>query len=112
MNIYSISSLFTLFSGETDVKLYMPIISSAIIEVKSKLKPDTDLSDERLSYLCAAIANMRYTQILAARDRVRYPVAKTSSDSSQLDFANSLVREYWASINDLVADADFSFYAI
>lgn len=113
MNVNSIISLFTLFSGETDVKPYLPLINSAMTEVKNRLKSDADLSDERLSFLCVAIANLRYTQILAARDKLRYTfagtVAQMNNGAQQLDFANSLVREYWASIKDLVNDTDFTF---
>lgn len=113
MNINSIISLFTLFSGEPEAKSYIPLINSAITEVKNRLKADVNLEDERLSFLCAAIANLRYTQILAARDRLRYTfagtVAQMSNGAQQLDFANSLVREYWASIKDLINDTDFTF---
>lgn len=113
MNLNSIISLFTLFSGETNAKAYIPLINSAITEVKSRLKAGVNLEDERLSFLCAAIANLRYTQILSARDKLRYTfagtVAQMSNGTQQLDFANSLVREYWASVTELTNDTDFTF---
>lgn len=40
MNINQISSLFTLFSGETDTETYRPLIDSAIAQVERRLKED------------------------------------------------------------------------
>ena len=48
MNINQISSLFTLFSGETDTETYRPLIDSAIAQVERRLKEDVQDSDARL----------------------------------------------------------------
>jgi enolase len=117
MNIHSIKSLFTLFSGEADNDTYLPLINSAMSEVKEKIKAGSNLEDERLSFLCAAIANLRYTQILAARDKLRYTfagsVAQVASGSEQqLKFAENLVKEYWICIKDMVDDSDFTFASV
>lgn len=117
MNINSIAALFTLFSGEQNVKKYFPLINSAMNNVRKYLKPDADSSDERLCFLCAAIANLNHSRILAARDSINYSLSGESariSDSSSgyLGFAHSLVREYLASASDLLSDADFSFFSV
>lgn len=113
MNIEKISGLFTLFSGETDVKKYMPIINSSICDVLPKLKKSADLNDERLAFLCAAIANLRYMQIIAQKDKLTYTyagtVSKTDNGELKSRLARNLVRDYWLNISDLVDDCDFVF---
>lgn len=113
MNIEKITGLFTLFSGETDVKKYMPLINFAVCDVLPKLRKEADLTDDRLAFLCAAIANLRYMQILAQKDKLTYTYAGTvaSHDNSEQKFqlARNLVHDYWLNIPDLLADNDFIF---
>ena len=70
MNMMQINSLFTLFSGETDLNKYSPLIDSAVSQVTSQLREGADISDTRLDYLCAAIANYRYSQIVWSKTRL------------------------------------------
>lgn len=72
MNINQISSLFTLFSGETDTETYRPLIDSAIAQVERRLKEDVQDSDARLDYLCAAIANFRMREYYKAASDLLY----------------------------------------
>lgn len=116
MNVEKICSLFTLFSGETDVTKYMSFINSAMYDVLPRLKKDADLCDERLSFLCAAIANLRYMQIMGLRDRLTYTyagsVAQNDNSEKKSKLAENLVREYWLSISDLTDDSSFIFIKV
>ena len=47
MNMMQINSLFTLFSGETDLNKYSPLIDSAVSQVTSQLREGADSSDTR-----------------------------------------------------------------
>ena len=108
MNINQISSLFTLFSGETDTETYRPLIDSAIAQVERRLKEDVQDSD--------AIANFRYSQITCVKNKIAYTYAGTadSKGNSQLeyDFARELMREYYKAASDLLYDDGFIFTAV
>lgn len=116
MDIEKINGLFTLFSGETDVKKYISVINSAVCDVLPKLKKNADLSDERIAFLCAAVANLRYLQIKSFRDTLTFTRSGTAvtEDNSgyKSELARNLVRDYWISISDLVEDSDFVFIKI
>lgn len=116
MNINQITSLFTLFSGETDTDKYQPLIDSAMAQVKRQLKEDAQATDARLDYLCASIANFRYSQITCVKNKIAYTYAGTadSKGNSQLeyDFARELMREYYKVASDLLYDDDFIFTAV
>lgn len=116
MNMQMIGSLFSLFSGENDVQLHMPLLTTAIGEVAAKLRSDSDRSDVRLCYLAAAIANLRYTQMYGARDRALATyagtIARQSDGEQQLLFAVRLVRSYLALCSDLVRDDSFVFFGV
>lgn len=116
MNIAQITSLFTLFSGEIDTEKYQPLIDSAIEQVNRRLKDIDCANDTRLDYLCAAIANYRYSQITCIKNKVAYTYAGTgdSKGNSQLeyDFAKELMCEYYKSVTDLIYDEDFVFCTV
>ena len=113
MNIEKIAALFTLFSGEADTVKYMPLINSAVCDVLNKLRKDADLSDDRIAFLCAAVANLRYINLIAQRDCVSHTYAGTSEKNgsypSRYLLAKNLVRDYWICISDLLDDSDFLF---
>ncbi|MGN1481274.1 hypothetical protein [Porcipelethomonas sp.] len=116
MNVSTINSLFTLFSGETDTSKYEPLVSSAVTHVRNMLREDASSNDIRLDYLCAAIAGFRYTQITCVRNKVAYTYAGTASKegNSQLeyDFSRELMLEYYKSCADLLNDDNFMFSAV
>ncbi|MDR0919304.1 MAG: hypothetical protein LBM93_08685 [Oscillospiraceae bacterium] len=116
MDITQITPLFILFSGQNDVEIYTPIIQNAIREVQSMLKVGTNQTDERLPFVAASVANYRYTQITAARDKIAYTPAgkidETHNGIQQFDFAKSLMEQYMCSIKDLLKDDCFSFTGI
>ena len=70
MTVSTINSLFTLFSGETDTEKYSPLVSSAVTQVRNMLREGASSNDIRLDYLCAAVANYRYTQITCVKTRL------------------------------------------
>ena len=115
MNVSTINSLFTLFSGETDTTKYEPLVSSAVTQVRNMLREDASSNDIRLDYLCAAVANFRYTQITCVRNKIAYTYAGTASKegNSQLeyDFSKELMLEYYKSCYDLLIDEGFVFMA-
>lgn len=116
MNMQMIGSLFSLFSGESDVQLHMPLLMTAIHEVTAKLRSDGDSGEVRLCYLAAAIANLRYTQMYGARDKALATyagtIARQSDGEQQLRFARQLVRSYQALCCDLLRDEDFVFVGV
>lgn len=116
MNMQMIGSLFTLFSGEQDVQLHMPLLMTAIHEVTAKLRSGSDASEVRLCYLAAAIANLRYTQMYGARDRALATyagtIARQSDGEHQLHFAMQLVRSYQGLCSDLLRDEAFVFCGV
>lgn len=116
MDIENVKSLFVLFSSQSDTETYLPLINSAISEVTYSLRDDADPSDTRLEYFAAAIANLRYTQILAAKDKIIHTkngdLAANGNGSQQLEFAYALVREYRVLVYTLLNDGDFAFFGV
>lgn len=112
MNLTKIKSLFTLFSGDTFAELHEPFIEIAVIEVERMLLENADKEDVRLDFLCAAIANFRYYQALAASDRSEYTYGGkviSSCEGKILDFAEGLLKGYFRLCDDLINGADFVF---
>jgi hypothetical protein len=108
-----VTQLFVLFSGETDTETYAPVITNAISELENMLKDTADTEDSRLPFVAAAIANYRFNQITAAKDRIVYTpagkIASTHNGEQQYSFAKSLMLEYINSISELLKDDSFLF---
>lgn len=107
-----IGGLFTLFSGETDVSGYLPLLSLAAAEVRRALRDGADDTDVRLCYLAAAIANLRYQEIWGTRDGVTAVYAGTisaSPDGVKESMAQRLVSAYRAACKELLRDETFFF---
>ncbi|MDE6102181.1 MAG: hypothetical protein K2F73_04325 [Ruminococcus sp.] len=112
MNIESIKTLFTLFSGEDVSETYTPLITLAISEVEKMLLPESDPTDIRLDFLCAAIANNRLQQINSARERAEFTVAGkmlTVSQTTALSYSEKLLRDYMNLCEDLIKPKTFMF---
>lgn len=113
MNIESVKSLFTLFSGEEDCEKYMPIINLALTETKKMLVSTDYAEDIRVEFLCAAIANYRLRQLEAACDRSEYTYAGkliTSPDNGgALHFASLLLSDYISMCEGLIKPSGFTF---
>jgi hypothetical protein len=111
MTVNDVTPLFILFSGQNDQSIYEPIIEGAIKELQNMLLDDIDTEDELLNFTAAAIANFRYSQIFAARDKISYTpagtVAQNNNGNQKFDFAKSLMLEYLNSISKYLKDNFF-----
>ncbi|MBR0483390.1 MAG: hypothetical protein IJJ69_01245 [Oscillospiraceae bacterium] len=116
MDMQMIYSLFRLFSGEEDTQKYMPLLMTAVQEVKASLRNADDIQEVRLCYLAAAVANLRYTQMFGAREKALATYAGTavqqSDPSHQIHFAEQLVHSYKALCSDLIQEKDFFFVGV
>lgn len=112
MDMTTIAALFTMFSGEEDVETFEPVLIAAIEEVTQELKQT--VTDARLDYLAAAVANLRYTQIFGAREKALATYAGTlrraSDFEQQMRFAKQLVYFYKKLCGDLLKDSEFAFF--
>lgn len=112
MDITKIKQLFTLFSGDFCTEEQEPLIQLALTEVEGMLIENADKSDERLNFLCAALANFRYYQALSAQDRREYTYGGkfiNDSDKKNLSFADGLLKGYFQLCGDIIKGSDFIF---
>lgn len=115
MNTESVTSLFLLFSAENDSKPYEPIISLAVKLTEKMLCPDADITDVRLEFLAAALANFHVQHIKAAHDRtaVTYTGKMLSNgDSYAIKYAKKLLSEYMELCCDIIRPKSFVFFGI
>jgi hypothetical protein len=117
MNITTVKVLFQLFSGfdESETANYLPVIEMAVSEVGRMLKNDAAVTDARLDFLAAALANYRCRQFLCAQDRTEVTYeGKMSRDehSKAIEFAYKLLRDYQHLCDDLIVSTDFMFMAV
>ena len=109
MNIESVKSLFELFSGESQED-YLPLVELAVSEVEGMLFPDADITDIRLAFLAAAIANYRLSRINASRDRTKVTYAGKMLDSSGTqNSAASLLKDYLQLCSSIIRPKTFIF---
>lgn len=116
MDITAVKILFRLFSGFdcSSSDEYDPVIVMAVTEVERMLKDASDISDVRLIYLSAALANYRYRQILCGQDRTAVTYAgKMSAEEHDisLNYAEKLFRDYLHLCSDILRTTDFVFMA-
>lgn len=113
MDINRIIPLFSLFAHEKDVEEYMPLIYSAIDEVEARLKSPADANNSRLDYLCAAIANLRHTELLYAKFRASLSetgaIMQNLGEDCSVKLAKRIVDEYLLNVSDLLVDNHFCF---
>lgn len=112
MNTEKIKSLFRLFSGDVCDEEHEPIIESAILEVEGMISETADRDDSRLDFLCAALANFRYYQILSAQDRSEFTYGGkilNDCDGKILAFAEGLLKGYFHLCGDMIKGSDFVF---
>ena len=112
MNIESVKTLFTLFSGEDVTEKYTPLINLSVLELEKMLLPDADPSDIRLDFLCASMANHRLQQINSSRERAEFTVAGkmlTTSQNTAVAYSEKLVYDYMNLCSDLIQPKTFVF---
>lgn len=110
-----IKSLFILFAHEEYSVSMGEFMELAKRETLDILKPEADTTDNRLNFLCAAIANYRYQQALSVCDRSEYTYAGKMIDPSAetvINFAENLVRDYYQLCRDLIKPQNFVFMGI
>lgn len=116
MNLAKCMQLFVLIAQVTDAEPYRVLVEAAAEEVRSELRPDADPTDEKLCYYCAAIAHLRYTQIIASRSTLSHTYAgtldKAHDDRIPCGFAERLVAEFRAAASHLLLDRSFVFTGI
>lgn len=110
INIDSVYSLFRLFSG-ADAETNKNFILLAKKETEKILLPDIQ-EDERINFLCAAIANYRYQQAKAASGDSEYTyIGEMKSDKKNniLVFAENMLRDYYQLCSDIIKPQNFVF---
>lgn len=111
MNIESVKTLFSLFSGEEAAESNDPLIELALAEVEKMLLPDADCTDIRLDFLTAALANYRLCQVKSVRDRTKVTYAGKMLDGGidKCAYAEKLLRDYLQLCEGLIAPRIFVF---
>ncbi|MCQ2434954.1 MAG: hypothetical protein MJ062_06925 [Oscillospiraceae bacterium] len=116
MNTALAMRLFVLFAGLEDGTPYQALLDAAVEEVRGELLPEADVSDRRLCYYCAALAHLRYVQMLAARSELSHTyagtLAKQHDETVPCGFAERLVYQYRNAAADLLKDRSFVFTGI
>ncbi|MBP3761446.1 MAG: hypothetical protein J6I55_08260 [Ruminococcus sp.] len=112
MNRITIRTLFMLFSGEDNCDELMPFIDISVMEISKIIKPDADIEDVRLNFLCAANANYRYQQARSARDNSEYTYAGkmiSADNKTVVSYALKLLKDYYELCSDLIQPQNFIF---
>lgn len=108
--------LFLLFSMQQDAAPWQALLDAAADEVRQELRPGVDRNDIRLCYYTAAVANLRYRQLIAAQSAVSPTYAGSvphaRDDTQPCGFAERLVSAYRAAAADLLTDRNFVFSGI
>ncbi|MBQ8926769.1 MAG: hypothetical protein IJ055_00655 [Oscillospiraceae bacterium] len=116
MDMQTVASLFTLFSGQQDTQTYGPLLTAAVLEVTQSLRTGADVQDARLCYLAAALANLRYTQLTGAREHMLATYAGTAAvsvdEKGRLGFAQRLAEGYRSLCRELLQDTAFVFLTV
>lgn len=113
MNVESVKTLFSLFSGEENADEFIPLITLAVCETEKMLVSDEAAGDIRIEFLCAALANYRYVQIKASRDRTQETcggrLVTSRKDSGTLKYAQRLLADYMSMCRELIKNDTFVF---
>lgn len=108
-----VKTAFSVISGTSDTTIYLPLILGAVNEVEAKLKTDCDRTQQRVINLCAALANLRYVQSTAARDKLTHSYAgkitQTRNASEKLELALSMFCGMLKNCEDILDDKTFYF---
>lgn len=113
LNLDTIKTIFKMFSGVEDPDEYQDLIQSAMNDMASMLSDPLYYTDSRLSFVCASLANWKYQQFMASRDRLNYTYAGTVSQrhdgKDQLQDAENMFYHYLATVKDIITDGGFYF---
>lgn len=114
MNTETIKQIFTMLSGEPADGL-SPLFQISAYQVGKMLRADADQTDIRVNYLCAAMANYRFQQMKASRDRTEVTYAGKMLDGGRnraLEYAERLLRDYIQLSEDILQTTTFVFMSI
>lgn len=112
MDIQKVTEIFELMTGESNSTEYMKIIYLSMREIDDLLRPNADISDLRLCFLCAALAFYKLQQILAARERAEVTYAGKvlkESQNTAYEYAKQLLRDYLQMCKSLLTADTFVF---
>ena len=112
MDIQKVTEIFEIMTGETNSAKYIKLIYLSMREIDTLLRPNADISDLRLCFLCAALAFYRLQQILAARERAEVTYAGKvlkESQNTAYEYAKQLLRDYMQICKDLITSETFVF---
>ena len=100
MNVERIASLYILFSGDTSdsTSLIREVVDSVIEELTS----DADQTDDRLTFYCAARANLRYFLLKMARGQINTDKLPLNT---QIKLTEDLVKCYRCNIEEFFTDS-------
>ena len=112
MDIQKVTEIFEIMTGERNSAEYIKLIYLSMREIDTLLRPNADISDLRLCFLCAALAFYRLQQILAARERAEVTYAGKvlkESQNTAYEYAKQLLRDYMQICKDLITSETFVF---
>jgi hypothetical protein len=116
LNLQTVKSLFNLFSGRSDSSSFQGIIELSVAETQKMLIDESYIDDARLNYLAAAIANFRFQQIDAARNKSESVYAgkllTSKKDSGTLGYAEKLMNSYMILCRDIIKPQTFIFMSV
>lgn len=114
MDFGMVVSLYEIMSGDSSPEKYYPFIRLAVTEVTEMLRPDADISDMKLNFLSASLANYRIQKMLIS-NQGEYTLAGKGagiSDSPALKYAGELFRDYLTICGELVYPQNFMFISV
>lgn len=120
IDILSIFECFKLLTGvqDEDLEKYLPICSSALTEITSRLRFDVNVSEyeSRLVFACSALAAYRYRLISTAQDDgITFKAGDVSVSKRPNGSTEMSLKVYEEAISDLSAilkDNGFLFCCI
>lgn len=102
-----------MFSGVKNPDDYDDLLQSAMLDITNMLVDTSYSTDSRLNFVCGSLANWKYQQFMASRDRLNYTYAGTVSQKhdgkDQLKDAEDMFYHYLATIKDIIKDEKFYF---
>ena len=102
-----------MFSGLSNIDDYSTLINSATNDISNMLLDTSYSTDDRLNYICGALAFWRYQQFISSRDKLNYTYAGTVSQKhdgkDQLKDAENMFYHYLATAKDILKDESFYF---
>lgn len=108
--------IFQLFTGLSSIGAWEELITEAVGAVQGACRENADKNDLRLCYYAAALANLRYRQILGARGATEPTYAgqipQKRDDRGTCTLAQALVTEYRKAAAPLLRDGGFVFLGV